>query len=627
MRDAGCVKMPTDNRQQTTDNKQFCILICKHFEREVKAVLSSGAFDDVSMAAFPAGCGSPRMEWDDLCRAAGDCAKSGQVYVFGSCCIAGLGKPPPDLKHWDVHRLNQCFYLLDHRERIDEYLRKGCYLISPGWLINWQYHIEIWGFDQNTVREFFAESAKELILLDTGIDANSAEHLKAFAEFVDRPFRIMRTGLDLLKLFLEKNVLKWRLENQRKKAEAALKQSQKQATDHAMTMDWVSTLARTFSEKEAVENILSLFTMLFAPGTIFYLPFKDGNPAASADDRKNLRERLSALSGEYAWTESGAGFRLRISHRNETLGILEVDKIAFPEYKEKYLNVALSLVSVCGLAIDHARRYQQIIKQKDQLAQTLEELRETQRHLVEAEKMASLGNLVAGVAHEINTPVGVGITASSDLVDRTKNFADFFKKGQMKRSDLQNYLNYVYKAGGLILTNLQRTGGLIQSFKQVSVDQTSEQQRQFYLKAYLQDILRSLEPKLREKPVQIKIQCDENLELNSYPGVFAHILTNLVMNSLVHGFRDKSAGNIHIAGEIQGSHLSLRYEDDGMGIAAEILPKIFDPFFTTDKQTGTGLGMHIVYNLVTQKLKGSVSCESEKGQGVLFIICMPLSQK
>jgi len=261
-----------------------------------------------------------------------------------------------------------------------------------------------------------------------------------------------------------------------------------------------------------------------------------------------------------------------------------------------------------------------------QLAHTLKELRKTKRQLVEAEKMAALGNLVAGVAHEISTPIGIGITASSSLVDKTKQFADLFKADKMKRSDLQNYLQYAYKTGKLILRNLQRTGDLVQSFKQVSANQASEQRRQFKLKCYLQNVIRSLEPKLEAKSVRIEIDCDEELELNSYPGIFAQIVTNFVINSLIHGFRDENEGQIKITAEIQDDNLYLQYQDNGRGISEDILPKIFDPFFTTDRQVGTGLGMHIVYNIITHKLKGSITCESEAGNGVLFRITTPLSQ-
>ena len=273
-----------------------------------------------------------------------------------------------------------------------------------------------------------------------------------------------------------------------------------------------------------------------------------------------------------------------------------------------------------------------ITKQKAELNQTLEELRSTQEQLVESEKMASLGNLVAGVAHEINTPVGIGITASSSLVEDTKHFAELYKKDKMSRKALEEYLENTFQASELILKNMNRTGELVQSFKQVSVDQMVDEKRKFNLKSYLSDIMLGIKPEFGKKTIKIDIDCDENLEINSFPGAFAQIITNLTLNSVRHGFRKKEKGNITITAKTkchserseESSHLLLQYKDDGTGISKENLPKIFDPFFTTNKQIGTGLGLHIVYNLVTQKLKGNIKCESKEGKGVLFTINLPL---
>ena len=284
-----------------------------------------------------------------------------------------------------------------------------------------------------------------------------------------------------------------------------------------------------------------------------------------------------------------------------------------------------------------------ITRQKAELTQTLEELRATQEQLVESEKMASLGNLVAGVAHEINTPVGIGITASSSLVEDTKQFAELYKKDKMSRKALEKFLENTFEVSNLILKNMNRTGELVQSFKQVSVDQMVDEARKFNLKSYLNDIMLSIKPEFKEKTIKVDIDCDKNLELNSIPGAFAQIITNLTLNSIKHGFRERDKGHITITATTkchserspahnlcagrseESSHLLLQYKDNGTGISKENLPKIFDPFFTTNKQIGTGLGLHIVYNLVTQKLKGTVSCESEEGKGVLFTISIPIT--
>ena len=268
----------------------------------------------------------------------------------------------------------------------------------------------------------------------------------------------------------------------------------------------------------------------------------------------------------------------------------------------------------------------EISRQRKQVSKTLETLKNTQRQLVETKKMASLGNLVAGVAHEINTPVGVSITASSTLMKKTEQFATLYKENKLTPNDLENYLQTIYQTNKLILSNLNRTAELIISFKRVSVDQSSEKKRKFKLNAYLHDVARSLAPKLKHQHLEIKINCDENLEIDSYPGTYAQIITNLVINSSVHAFEGSKKGEISIDIEkINYKKFKMIYRDNGKGIEPEVAARIFEPFFTTNMQSGTGLGMHIVYNLVNQRLKGQINLKSKARQGVEFTFVLPIS--
>jgi len=266
----------------------------------------------------------------------------------------------------------------------------------------------------------------------------------------------------------------------------------------------------------------------------------------------------------------------------------------------------------------------QLEKHQEELLSTLENLQKTQEQLIESEKMAALGGLVAGVAHEINTPVGIGVTAVSNLHEEIQKMAALYKKDEISRKDFKEFLQSASDAALLIQKNLERTAELIQSFKQVSVDQVSEQQRVFNLKSYLNDIIRSLSPKFRHKEITFNIECDNKLELNSFPGVYAQVFTNLLLNTITHGFHDKQKGTIAIHVSQKDNRLNIEYRDDGTGITKKDLPHIFEPFYTSDQHRGTGLGLNIVYNLVKQKLQGSISCDSRTGEGVLFKIETPI---
>jgi signal transduction histidine kinase/ligand-binding sensor domain-containing protein len=267
---------------------------------------------------------------------------------------------------------------------------------------------------------------------------------------------------------------------------------------------------------------------------------------------------------------------------------------------------------------------EELLQQKEELQSTLENLQQTQEQLIESEKMAALGGLVAGVAHEINTPVGITITAASGLIEETKKMADLYKENKISRAEFKDYLNSTNQSVKLILSNMERTATMIQSFKQVSVDQSTENRRNFKLKSYTEDVIRSLYPKLKNRKIDINVNIDEELEIDSYPGAYSQIITNLVLNSITHGFDEKHEGMIELKVINKKRELVMEYKDNGKGIYKENLKRIFNPFFTTNKKVGTGLGLHIVYNLVTLKLKGSIECSSKPDEGVLFKIQIPL---
>jgi PAS domain S-box-containing protein len=248
-----------------------------------------------------------------------------------------------------------------------------------------------------------------------------------------------------------------------------------------------------------------------------------------------------------------------------------------------------------------------------------------EREQVETEKMAALGVVVAGVAHEINTPIGVGYTLVTHFKSKTKEFTELFESGSMKRSDLQRYVDLSGEMSTQLIANISRASDLIQSFKQIAVDQSRDDQREFDLKEYLQEIVMSLMPTLRKTPHKIEIDCPDDIEMNSYPGALSQIITNLVMNALIHAFDAGRNGKMMIAASVTGNQVQINFSDDGKGIPVEHLPKIFDPFFTTKRGAGgSGLGLNIVFNMVTRKLRGRVTCNSVEGEGTVFKIEMPM---
>lgn len=350
--------------------------------------------------------------------------------------------------------------------------------------------------------------------------------------------------------------------------------------------------------------------------------------AINSKEPVNFEALKHVVPGCNAWMQSSV---TPLFADGELFKIIIIDS-DINSIKEKEHEIGLQRDHIAAQRDEIEKQRDIAIAQKDEieaqanvLQETIDELQNTQRKLIESEKMASLGNLVAGVAHEINTPVGIGIAAASTFKTKTTALEALFTSKQMKQSDLSNYLNSAKEATKLLTVNLNRTGDLVKSFKQVSVDEISEQHRKFDFKEYLKDIFVSLEPKIAEKTVTITIQCPDDLTLDSYPGAYAQIITNFTVNSIMHGFKDRLGGSITVRAAVDNDLLKFDFEDDGCGMTEEVQRKCFDPFFTTNMQLGTGLGLNIVYNLVTQKLHGEISCSSELGNFSCFSVRVPLS--
>ncbi|WP_200889531.1 ATP-binding protein [Cohnella kolymensis] len=232
----------------------------------------------------------------------------------------------------------------------------------------------------------------------------------------------------------------------------------------------------------------------------------------------------------------------------------------------------------------------------EELRLAMKTIRKTQRQLVESEKMVALGNLVAGVSHEINTPIGIGVTAASYIDEKSKEFTALFQQNTMKRSDLEEYLKTVKDTTGMIQSNLLRASELIRSFKQVAVDRSLETKRNFKIKEYVQEVLVSLQPNLKKTKHHVTVNGEADIEIVSDPGAVSQIVTNFIMNSIIHGYEPEDEGSLAIDIAKHGKQLTMQYSDDGKGMPPEVVEQIFDPFFTTNRGGGgTGLGMHIVY--------------------------------
>ncbi|AXT37949.1 sensor histidine kinase [Alteromonas sp. BL110] len=263
-------------------------------------------------------------------------------------------------------------------------------------------------------------------------------------------------------------------------------------------------------------------------------------------------------------------------------------------------------------------------KRNQELASSMDTLHQAQEQLVESERMASLGGLVAGIAHDVNTPLGVSVTAASFLQERLNNLKTDFEDKSLTSKNMASFIDEAEQTALLLLSNLERASDLIASFKQVAVDQTSETEREFVLGDYIKEIIQSLKPSFKQTQHQINVTCPDNLVVTCAPGAIAQIVTNMVVNSLMHGFESKAAGTVTLDVKEEGDNVVISYNDDGRGLSEDELSQLFDAFFTTKRgEGGSGLGTHIMYNLVTQSLHGHIEANSTVGNGLQYTIRFP----
>ncbi|EDN69052.1 two-component hybrid sensor and regulator [Beggiatoa sp. PS] len=325
--------------------------------------------------------------------------------------------------------------------------------------------------------------------------------------------------------------------------------------------------------------------------------------------------------------------RLKADAKTQEIPVIFMTALDDPEDKLKgfgvggvdYITKPIQHEEVLARVTTHLRIRALTLK----LNAKIEELIQTRNELVQNEKMASLGRLVAGFAHEINTPIGVAVGAASTLEENANAIDKQLEQEEVNEEELLENLKTVKEAARLTLSNLKRASHLITSFKRTAIDQSSDQVRRFEVKATIEDIINTLHNQFKRTAIDIQVDCPRDLVINSMPGALEQIITNLMMNSLIHGFDEgKNTGSINIKAQLEDNHLHLEYSDTGKGIAPENVEKIFEPFFTTYRaQGGSGLGMYICYNLIVTQLNGTIICESIPGKGIVFKINYPIDLK
>jgi PAS domain S-box-containing protein len=400
---------------------------------------------------------------------------------------------------------------------------------------------------------------------------------------------------------------------ERKRAEAALQASERQ----------FHTLA---------DSIPQLVWMAEAGGRIFWFNNHwheyTGTPIGqtSSHDWQTILAPASLQEARNRWAEAletGTALEMEVSLRGKD-GVYR----PFLTRAVPLRDPAAAIYGWIGTHIDISERKrgeQEIRSARDAAEAALRHLRETQKSLIEAEKLAALGLLVAGVAHEINNPLGTSLTVASALQQKTAAFAAMVVQGNLKRSTLNDFLEISREASAQLVANLNDAAELIQSFKQVATDRSYAEPRVFDLGDLTEQVLMNLRPGLGKENLILNVECRRNLTMNSHPGPYGQVLTNLFLNSVAHAFPDGRQGTVDVQVHASGNdRVEILFSDDGCGMSSDIRRKAFDPFFTTRRdQGGTGLGLHIVHSIVTNCLGGRLNLDSAPGKGTKIQLILP----
>jgi len=350
---------------------KLCFMVCKNLKKEMDSVIKAEEINDVKVVAFPADCIRKIVDYSVLRKIIQVQEKNcSDIYLFGGFCISGLEESSSSLKHCHLYKMDQCYYLFAQKEFLEPYFQKGAMVITPGWLARWQHIMKEWGFNQSTAQDFFGESISKLVLLDTGVEDKSSELIRELANFTGLPFEIVPIGLDFFRLNIIKIIFGWRQKKKEQFYSESFIKANRLSADYAMIFDLVGELTGVMKEEKVIKNIFEVFKMLFAPANQIFASMSEGEimkiwPFPSEGIViKSFKEELKSFQWQdkYYWAEEKNTLFLKISYQNKILGILKISNIAFPEYREAYLNIALNTIKIFGLAIANARTYRKLEK-------------------------------------------------------------------------------------------------------------------------------------------------------------------------------------------------------------------------------------------------------------------------
>ena len=585
----------------------FQLNVCENLRHEAEAVLMTENFTEVKLSVTSATCFKSHA--DQLHIQPGSDGKAPAEISCGmlNSLVKCLNNNPPCGRQ----DMDLCFSALVNREFMKTLLEQGCWLISPGWLAGWKIHMRAWGFNLITAREFFAKSTKRIVLLDTQVNAASRDQLAELASYVERPFEIIPIGLDFMRQFVRNLVFDWQLKDRNAEAQAASQDMRRMLSNQIMAFDLVARLSSMKSEEQAILGIAEMFTILFAPKNICYVPMFDGKPGPGAlfpNDREpdpSLIARMITLRENYRW-DGGDSFALRIGSPEETLGIVEVSGFSFPQHRQQYLNFALGLAGVCALTIRSARAYERLqktIRERENLAAEL------------ARKHRELESVLYAASHDLRSPL-VNIQGFGKRLEISCKQLG----GLLDRPDVPDTLReqsapmiheQIPKSMGFIHASIARMEAIIGGMLAISrLGRVVLRLENLDMNRLLTLCLASMKFQIEESGAII----DMKSPLPDCQGdstLLSQVFSNLLDNAVKYRASERRL-NISISGVIEDGMAIYCVADNGIGITLQQCERIWELFCRLNPNgpvPGEGLGLNLVRRIV-ERHGGRVWVES-----------------
>ncbi|MES9872285.1 MAG: ATP-binding protein [Candidatus Sedimenticola sp. 6PFRAG7] len=585
---------------------RLTLLVCDYFQKEVVRVVEEEAFSDVDVVAYSADCDHPDAVAESLERSLSELGEAaGSVCILGGHCLCEFNQQalPDDAR---FHPMEQCFELFLGPEQLNAYLKQGVHLLTPGMLGNWQGQYAKWAFNDDDAKAFFIESTSRLLLLDTGIDPDGVEKLGAFAAKTGLSWETVNVGLDGVRLFIRALVAEWRTEQHQKDEAGLLQERERQLADYAMVNDLMSGITALTDESSVIDRVLELFTMFCGPGQVLYLPLFDQGPGEMAftppfsEVADGMAGWLAGFTARYELDEEGSGFTLIIERQGVRYGVVSVKGIAFPKYRQHYLNLSLSITPVIALALSNARTYQKQLAAEERVKGLNQQLK--QKLIAVNALNKELEAFTYSVSHDLRAPLR-SLDGFSQMLLR-----DYPEKMDERGQHLL----------GRVRANAERMGQLIDDMLRLSRLTRGELTlTQVDLSQIASELAADLKQNAGEREVEFSIA--DGLTAQCDAGMLKIVLDNLLGNAFKYTGKTPGAVIEFGSTEFEGE-LAFYVRDNGAGFDMAYADKLFRPFqrlHTEEEFQGTGVGLATVQRII-QRHGGKLWAEGKPGEGAAF---------